>query len=165
MTCQKFQQSTWTTWVARLDGGIGGKEGMGVELGIGVTMGRRPPAFDTNNPRNRKSHRFPSLMLQGSVNWWDLVGPIRGTTWHFVITTLAWDIMPFDIVLVAVLGDRRPFVDDFDQKFHFDIFPSNYCHFNNRKNVTDVHWLWLPKSHPPRLELGESNASSDFIGH
>ena len=34
--------TTWTTWVARLDGGIGGKEGMGVELGIGVTMGRRP---------------------------------------------------------------------------------------------------------------------------
>ena len=67
--------TTWTTWVAGLDGGIGGKEGMGVELGTGVTMGRRPPAFNTNNPRNGRSHRFPSLMLQGSVNWWDLVGP------------------------------------------------------------------------------------------
>ena len=44
------QQQPGTTWVAGLDGGIGGKEGMGVELGIGVTMGRRPPAFNTNNP-------------------------------------------------------------------------------------------------------------------
>ena len=31
-----FSTTTWTTWVARLDGGIGGKEGMGVELGIAL---------------------------------------------------------------------------------------------------------------------------------
>ena len=58
----------------RVDGGIGGKEGMGVELGIGVTMGRRPRHLTPTTPVTVVPP-FPSLMLQGSVNWWDLVGP------------------------------------------------------------------------------------------
>ena len=66
--------TTWTTWVAGLDGGIGGKEGMGVELGIGVTMGRRPRHLTPTTPVTVVPP-LPSLMLQGSVNWWDLVGP------------------------------------------------------------------------------------------
>lgn len=59
-----------------LDGGIGGMEGMGVELGIGVTMGRRPPAFDNDNPRNR---RVPPLPVSNITGERHLVGP-GGTT-------------------------------------------------------------------------------------
>ena len=45
-----FNNNNLTTWVAGLDGGIGGKEGMGVELGIGVTMGRRPRHLTPTTP-------------------------------------------------------------------------------------------------------------------